>query len=68
MKMLHLGMELADLLERSAFFFREVARAMEHQSYGSTRCQFDRCGRFADLDSLLLHAAKTEEKPFNRHG
>ena len=65
--MLHLRMELADLPERSAFFFRQIDRAMEHQSDGSTRRQFDRRCRFADLASLLLHAAQTQEKPFNRH-
>ena len=66
-EMPHLGMELANLALSQAFFFRELARAMEHQSYGSRRRQFDRRCRFADLDSLLLHTAQTQEKPFNRH-
>ncbi len=34
-EMPHLGMELANLALSQAFFFRELARAMEHQSHGS---------------------------------
>ena len=66
-EMPHLGMELANLAESQAFFFREIARAMEHQSHGSTWRQFDGCCCMADFSALVLHTTQTQEKPFNRH-
>ncbi len=66
-EMPHLGMELANLALSQAFFFRELARAMEHQSHGSRWPQVDRWCCMADFSPLVLHTTQTQEKPFNRH-
>ena len=66
-EMLHLGMNLADLLECQPFLIRQIGSTAEHQSDYSAWRQFERCGCFADLDALLLHPAETQKEPFNRH-
>ncbi len=64
---LHLGMDLANLLERHALFFGEIVRTAQHQSHCSTGSQFNGCCRLAHFHPLLLHTAEPQKKPFNRH-
>src|SRR5581483_9369828 len=64
---LHLGMDLANQLERHALFFGEIVRTAQHQSHSSTGSQFNGCCRLAHFHPLLFHTAESQEKPFNRH-
>jgi hypothetical protein len=62
-----LGMDLANLPKRHAFFFDEVHARTKHQSHGAAWRQFDGCRCLAHLDPWLLHTAQSQKKSLNGH-